>query len=100
MNFITGCDGASNTVEDPFGRVNIPNKIKNVNLKVFVLIQRINESKTVVKHISWKFRCEFDGRKCNLKQKWNIYRCYVIVKDDKTLHMQIRLCVESWQMCF
>ena len=95
MNFITGCDGAGNTVEDPFGRINIPNKIKYVNLKVFVLIQRIRESKTVVKHISWECRCEFDDRECNSKQKWNSYRCYVIVKGHKTSHMQIRLYVES-----
>ena len=30
-----------------------------------------NESKTLSKHISFNFRGEFDGRKCNSKQKRN-----------------------------
>ena len=39
------CNGSCNTVEDPFGRVCIPDKIENVNLKVFNVIKSINESK-------------------------------------------------------
>ena len=31
----------------------------------------ITESKTLVKHISYECRCEFDGRKCNSELKWS-----------------------------
>ena len=65
------CDGSCNTVEDPFGRIFVPNKMDNVNLKVFSMIKGINKSKTLVKYISCKYRCEFEVGKCNLKKLKN-----------------------------
>ena len=35
----------------------------------------INESKTLSKHILFECKCEFDGRKCNSRQKWNNNTC-------------------------
>ena len=46
-----------------------------MNLKVLNVMKGISESKTFVKHISSESRCEFDGRKCNLRQKWNNDLC-------------------------
>ena len=63
------CDGSCNTLEDPFGRICIPNKIKNLNLEVLNIIKGINESRTLAKHISCECRCEFDGRKCKTPDK-------------------------------
>ena len=65
------CNGPCNTVEDPFYRTCAPNKIEDVNLKVFIMIKRINVSKTFSNYISCACRCKFYGRKCNLIQKWN-----------------------------
>ena len=31
--------------------------------------------KHLTKHISCDCRCEFDGKKCNLRQKWNRNKC-------------------------
>ena len=41
------------------------------------MITGINESKTLTKHISCKYKCKFDGRKCTSNQNWNNdkYRC-------------------------
>ena len=47
----------------------IANKIKDINLNVFDIMNRINESKTLTKHISCKCKCKFDGTKCNSNQK-------------------------------
>ena len=69
------CDEKCNTLEDKFGRISIPNKIKDVNLKVLDMMKGKNESKTLIKHISCEWRCKFDGRKCNSEQKWNIDKC-------------------------
>ena len=38
------------------------------------MITEINESKTLTKHIWCKCKCKFDGRKCNLNQKWYNYK--------------------------
>ena len=39
------------------------------------MITRINESRTLTKHISCECKCKFDGRKCNSYQKWNNDKC-------------------------
>ena len=46
-------------------------KNRVINLKVFNMIKGINKSKAIIKHISFKCTCEFDGRKCNPKIKNN-----------------------------
>ena len=38
------CDWSCNTVENVFGRICVPNKIGDVNLKEFNMIKEINES--------------------------------------------------------
>ena len=40
-------DESHDTVENPFGRICIPDKIEHVNLKVFNMIKRINKPKTL-----------------------------------------------------
>ena len=44
------------------------NKTVDLNLSVFNIITRVNESKTLT-HISCKCKWKFDGRKCNSNQK-------------------------------
>ena len=51
------CDRSCNTVEDPFGRICVPNEMENVNLIVFNIVKGINKSKTLLKNISWECRC-------------------------------------------
>ena len=34
---------------------------KDVNIKVFNMITRINEAKTLVKHISYDYKCKFEN---------------------------------------
>ena len=63
-------------------------KLEDSNLKVFNMIKRKNESKTLVKHISYKCRYDFDVIKCNSRQKWNNDKCqYECKKPIKPLRM-------------
>ena len=48
--------GSCNTVEDPFDRICVPNKMRYVNIKVFYFIKARNELKTLTKHISSECR--------------------------------------------
>ena len=50
-------------------------KLQDVNLSVFNIITKINESKTLAKHISYKCKCKFGGRKCGSDQKWTEELC-------------------------
>ena len=65
------CNGSFNTFDDPSGRICIPNKTGEVNLNAFNMITRINESRTVRKHISCKFKFKFDYIRCTSNQKRN-----------------------------
>ena len=65
-------NGICNTLDDLSGRISVPNKAEHVNLN---MITRINETKTLTKHISCECKCIFDGRKCNSNQKWNNNKC-------------------------
>ena len=62
--------GSCNTLSDLYKKVCILNKTECLNLSVFNIIARINESKTLTKHISWKCQCRFDERNCNSGQWW------------------------------
>lgn len=64
------CDGSCNIVEDPTGRTCAPYKTGDVNLRVLNMIIGRHELKILIKHISWKCGCKFDGRRCNSKQQW------------------------------
>ena len=69
------CVGSCNTLNDLSNKVCVPNKTEDLNLSVFSMITRINESKTLPKHISCECKCKFDGTKCNSNQWWNNNKC-------------------------
>ena len=52
-----------------------PNVIKNINVKVFNLISRTNETRPIKWHETGKCKCRLDARVCNNKQRWNDDKC-------------------------
>ena len=69
------CVGRCNIPTDLSNKVCVPNKTEDLNLSVFSIITRINESKTLTKDISCEYNNRFDGRNCNSNQKWNDGKC-------------------------
>ena len=66
---INKCKGSCNTINDPYNKLCAPDFIKNINVKVFNLISRTNETR----HIEWYKTCK---SKCRLnKQRWNEDKC-------------------------
>ena len=53
--------GSCNILDDLSKRVCVPNKTKDLNLNVFNIITRINESKILTWHKSCKCECNFDS---------------------------------------
>ena len=51
------------------------------------MIIGISESKALKKHISCKFKCKFDGVKCNSKQNWNNDNCWWECTNQKEHHL-------------
>ena len=82
------CNGNCNAINDLSTKICLPRETKRVNVKVFNMIARINETKALVKHISRDFKHKFDSTTCNLNQKWNNEACqcectnYLLSKKD------------------
>ena len=60
------CVGSFNTLNGLSDKVRVPNKTEDLNLSVFNMIMRMNQSKTLTKHISCKCKYKFDDGKCNI----------------------------------
>ena len=63
------------------------------------MITEINESKTLTKHISCKYKCKFDGRKCNLNQKWKNDKCRCEHKNLSNRHACEKYCIWNPVTC-
>ena len=62
------CNRNYNTVDDLYIKSCVHSKIKDEDVKVFNMMTRINEAKTLVKHISCDFKCKFNNTTCNSNQ--------------------------------
>ena len=69
------CVESCNTLNDSSKKACISNKTKELNLRVFNMITKINKLITLTKHISWECKCRFDDRKYNADQWWNNDKC-------------------------
>ena len=77
------CVRSFNTLYDLSNRVCVPSKTQDLNLHVFNMITVIRESEKLTKHISCKCKCNFDGRKRDLNEKWNYNKCWCECKNPK-----------------
>ena len=64
-----------NTIDDPCARVCFANKVKNMNVEVFILMLGINETRFLVKHESCECKCRLSESVCLSRQKWNHDEC-------------------------
>ena len=67
------CSGNCNNINDPYAKICVPDVVKDLNVKVFNLISRTNETR----HIKWNevCICRLDAIVCNNKQRWNNNKC-------------------------
>ena len=59
------CNRSCNAIDDLSTKICVPSETKDVNVKVFRMITRINEVKSLVKHFSCDCKCKFDSTTCN-----------------------------------
>ena len=48
------CSGSCNNIKDPCAKMCVPNVIKNINVKVFILVSKTIETR----HIKWHGTCK------------------------------------------
>ena len=72
---INRCSGNCNNINDPYARICVPDIVKNLNVKVFNLMSRTNETKSIKSHETCKCICRLNKIVCNNKQRWNKDQC-------------------------
>ena len=72
---INKCKASCNSSNDLFAKLCVFNDIKNINVKVFNLVSRTNETRHIEWHKSCKCKCRLDASGCNNKQRWNENKC-------------------------
>ena len=69
------CSGKCTNISDPYAKICVPDFVKDLNVNVFNLMSRTNETR----HIKWyeicKCECRLDSIVCNNKQGWNNDKC-------------------------
>ena len=72
---VSKCSGNCNNINDPYARICVPDVVKNLNVKVFNLMSRTNETRSIKWHKSCKCICRLNGIICNNKQSQNKDKC-------------------------
>ena len=69
------CSGSCDTLDNPMSKICVPKIIKNVNMKVYNFLMRLNETRNALWHESCKCVCRLNSSVCNSKQIWNSDTC-------------------------
>ena len=69
------CSRSCNNINDPYAKICVPDVVKTLNVKVFNLISRTNETRHIKWHETCKCKCRLDASVCNNKQRWNDDKC-------------------------
>ena len=69
------CSGSCNNINNPYAKRCVPDVTKNLNVKVFNLMARTNETRHKEWHETCKCKCRLDASVCNNKQRWKEDKC-------------------------
>ena len=67
--------GKCNNINDPYGKICVPDTVKYLNVRVFNLMSRTNETGDIKWHATCNCICKLDKIIANSKQRWNKDKC-------------------------
>ena len=85
---VNKCGRSCDTIDNAYAQVCVPNKVKNMNVKVFNLMPWVNETRFLVQHWPCECKCRLNESECNSKQKWNHDECWCECKE-----------LDNWRSC-
>ena len=65
---VNKCNGSCNNINEPYAKLSILDIIKKINVKVFNLMSRINETRQMIWHETCKYVCRLISSICNRRQ--------------------------------
>ena len=69
------CSGSCSNINDPCAKICVPDVVKNLNVKVFTLLSRTNETRHIKWHETCKCKYRLDASVFNNNQRWNDDKC-------------------------
>ena len=72
---VNKCSGSYSNINDPHAKLCIFDVVKNMNITVFNIVSRTNETLHIKWHKNCKCKCRLDTRACNNKQRSNNHKC-------------------------
>ena len=69
------CSGSCDNINNPQAKLCVPDLVKNLNVKVFNLMSRTNETRHIEWHETCKYKCRLDAGVYNNRQRWNDDKC-------------------------
>ena len=71
------CSGSCNNINNPYAKLCVPDIVKNLNVEVFNLMSRTNETRCIEWHETCKCKCRFncsvcDNKECNVGMTVNV----------------------------
>ena len=69
------CGGSCNNINDLHAKICVSDIVKNLNVKVFNLMSKTNETRHIEWHETGKYKCRLDASVCSNKQRWNDDKC-------------------------
>ena len=59
------CSGNCNNINDSYSKICVPDTVKNLNVKIFNLMSRTNETRHMIWHETSMCECRLDAIVCN-----------------------------------
>ena len=75
------CSGSCSNINDACAKVWVADVVKNLNVKVFNLMSRTDETRHIKWHETCKYECRLNVGVCNNKQRWNDDKCWCECKE-------------------
>ena len=70
------CSGNCNNINNSYAKICVPDVVKDLNVKVFNVMSRTNETRHTKWYETCKYKCRLDAIVCNNKQRWNEDKCW------------------------
>ena len=81
---VNNCSGSCDTLDNPMSKICVPKIVKNINIKVYNFLMKLNETRNVLWHENCKCVCKLNSTVCNNKQIWNSNTCRCDCNEDFT----------------
>ena len=69
------CCSSCKSINNSYAKLRVPDVAKTLNVKIFYLMSRTNETRHIEWHKTCNFKCRLGSSVCSNKKRWNDDKC-------------------------